>query len=135
MLAYHIHPEGYGFKTDTDQFFWSRVSAGKYCESQLYANLLLSVKKYVEYTTNATVLGPTYNTIKRDAAFCILNQFVRAEHTQSLLQLSNSILDLEAHLRAIIPGKNHPFHFKSKEQLNDIIWMCIRIRKQFKIQT
>ena len=132
MLAYQIQPEGCGFKTDSDKFFWNRLSAGKFCESQLYGNLLSSLQKYLEYNSNALALGPTYNTIRRDVAFSNLNQYLRTEHTPSLLQLALEVLDLEAHLRAIIPGKNHPYHLNSKSQCNELIWLCIRIRKQFK---
>jgi len=135
MLAYQVTADGYGYKTDNNKFFWSNVSAGKFCETQLYSNLIASIAKYVEYNTNAMALGPTYNTIRRDAGFNILTNYVRTSHPESLIQLALEIIDLEPHLRAIIPGKSHTYHLNSKAMFNDIIWLCIRIRKQFKKQT
>ena len=137
MLAYQVTPDGYGYSTamsENNKFFWSRLTADKFCEAQLYTNLVNSIGKYVEYNSNALALGTTYNTIRRDTAFSILNRYVSAEHPQSLLQLAVEVLDLEPYLRAIIPGKRHPFHFNSKNQFNDLIWLCIRIRKQFKMK-
>ena len=136
MLAYQVKSDGYGYSTampENNKFFWSRLTADKFCEAQLYTNLLSSIEKYVEYNYNAMALGLTYNTNRRDTAFSNLNRYVHTEHPQSLLQLAVEVLDLEPYLRDIIPVKSHPLHFNSKNQFNDLIWLCIRIRKQFKI--
>lgn len=138
MLAYQVKPDGCGYAAavpENNKFFWSKLTADKFCEAQLYTNLVNSIGKFVEYNSNALALGSTYNTIRRDTAFKILNKYVHSEHPQSLLQLSVEILDLEPYLRDIIPGKRHPFHLNSKNQFNDLIWLCIRIRKQFKMKS
>ena len=132
MLAYQVTADGYGYKTDNNKFFWSNVSAGKFCEAQLYKNLLQSVCNYVDYVTKATALGLFYNTIRKDNAFQMLTRFVNAQHTQSLPELANQILDMEPHLRVMIPSRKHPYHAPALTQLNELIWLCIRIRKQFK---
>lgn len=135
MLAYNVFADGQGYSTSTNKFFWSRLTADKFCESQLYENLLQSFSRFVQYNTDALSIGTTYRTIRRDIAFNALNQFVASKHPSSLLQLAIEILSLESHMRLTIPGNTHPYHHNSKMQFTNLVWLCIRIRKQFKLQT
>jgi hypothetical protein len=138
MLAYKINPDGYGFSADLpdkNKFFWSRLTAGKFCEAELFARVLTSYDMYIESNYKALALRPAYVSTRRDIAFHILREFNASQHASSLLSLAVAILELEPELRTIMPGKTHPYHFYAKAQFNDLIWLCIRIRKQFKIQT
>lgn len=129
MLAYHIQPEGFGFTTDSDKFFWNRVSAGKFCERQLADHLRSSVRKYTE---RAEYLGGYYNTIRKYNALINLHSFILDNNSITLPELANQVLALEDDMRAIIPSKQNPHRNTALTQVNDLVWLCVRIRKQFK---
>ncbi|MFZ4545859.1 MAG: hypothetical protein ACOYN4_00410 [Bacteroidales bacterium] len=133
MAAFNINPAGYGFTAqlpENKQFFWSQVSANAYCREQLVQR----IRKMLETYIASTEFHGIYNTIRKHNAFETLKAFA-ASTPQELSQLAAGILALENDFRATIPSATHPNRHLATKQVNDIIWLCVRVRKQFKIQT
>jgi len=132
MQAYQVNADGYGYQSKTVNstgFFWSRLTAGKFCEVQLSSHIREAVQRF---TDNAEFNGGFYNTIRKYNALQNLKQFNALPPTQTLAELANQVLALEADMRAIVPSVKHMQHHQSKAQVNDIVWLCVRVRKQCK---
>ena len=132
MQAYQVQPEGFGFTAAlplTNKFFWSRLSASRFCETQLSDHIRLSMQKQEE---SAGFHGGFYNTLRKFNALENIRQFNRDTTIKALPELACQVIELEPDLRAILPSKSHPFHHESRARLNDLVWLCIRIRKQYK---
>ena len=129
MAAYNINPDGYGFTAqlpETKQFFWTQVSANTYCQAQLAQRIRKMVEAYVE----STGFHGVYNTIRKQNSFQQLKDFAASNTSLNLPQLATEVLALETDFRTTIPSPTHPNRHLSTKQVNDIIWLCVRIRKQ-----
>lgn len=131
MAAFNINPDGYGFTaqlSDTKQFFWSQVSANAYCREQLAQR----IRKMLETYIASTEFHGVYNTIRKQGAFDKLKAFAATNQPMELKQLATEVLALENDFRATIPAPTHPNRHLAAKQVNDIVWLCVRVRKQFK---
>ena len=132
MPAYQINPDGFGFTAHlpkTNAFFWSKVSAGNFCEAKTKEYIHHELRRYVD---NADFQRGFYQTIRKHDALEKLKNFVQIALPPSLREYTSQVLELEQELRAIVPSTKHPCHHASKQQLDNLIWLCIRIRKQLK---
>ena len=135
MQAYCVKPDGFGYIAllpESNAFFWNKNTAGKFCEAQTKEYIQIELRKYVD---KADFQQGFYKTIRKFNALEHLKQYVLSLPAQSLLELANEVLALEPELRAIIPSIKHPCHKISRSQVNDLIWLCIRIRRQFKTRS
>jgi hypothetical protein len=134
MQAYKVNPDGFGFTAHlpkTIAFFWSKVTAGNFCEAKTKEYVHAELRRFVE---NADFQRGFYQTIRKHDALKHLKEFVQAPPPQFLRELTSQILELEPELQAIVPSVKHPCHRVSKSQLDNLIWLCVRIRKQLKSQ-
>jgi hypothetical protein len=134
MEAYKVNPDGFGFTAQlpkTNAFFWSKVTAGNFCEAKTKEYVHSELRRFVE---NADFQRGFYQTIRKHDALKRMTEFVQAPLPESLRELTSQLLELEPELRAIAPSVKHPYHHVSKSQLDNLIWLCVRIRKQLKSQ-
>lgn len=134
MLAYRISQDGFGYMAHlprSNAFFWSKNTAGKFCEAQTRDYINNELRRYVE---KADFQEGFYKTIRKHKALENLKRFVMAPPTQPLPELVNQVIELEPELYAIVPSIKHPNYYLSRLQVDNLIWFCIRIRKQFKNQ-
>ena len=132
MNAYQVTTDGYGFSTvlpSDNKFFWSHTSADKFCERRLSEHIMLSLRHYAE---RAEFVGGYYNTIRKYYALVHINQFIHTSQPGSLPELASQVLKLEADMRAIVPGKKNPHRNAALQEINELVWLCVRVRKQFK---
>ncbi len=132
MQAYLVNPVGFGYIVllpKSEASFWSRNTAGKFCEAQITDYIQTDLRKYVE---KADFQEGLYKTFRKFNTLEHLKRYVLTQQIQSLPELANQVLALKPELMAIIPSIKHPCHQTSNLQVDNLIWLCIRIRKQFK---
>jgi hypothetical protein len=143
MYKYEINPDGLGFTVDVSysvstnqvsnerKFFYKELSAYHFIESHLAAYLDTQLKKMVAH---AGILANTsssfyYKSERRFRAYERCKEYTKVSALDSLRGIALQILNLEADLRALLPSPANPSYQSSHDKLEEIVWLCIRIRK------
>jgi len=135
MLDQYVQADGYGWRvlaTEIPAFFWSKLHADAFCKNELSGRILASVRRYISDVEKYDLFGKYMDTRRKNEAYNNLNEFIAISTVMDLSGMANYILDHEADLISLIPSKNHPSHDDACKQVNNLVWLCVRIRKQFK---
>ncbi|MFZ4707184.1 MAG: hypothetical protein ACOYMF_14360 [Bacteroidales bacterium] len=146
MYKYEILPDGLGYTVDVSysqsanqitnerKFFFKELSAYHYIESHLASYLDTQFKKMIAHSNILTNTSNSYyyKSERRFRAYERCKEYAKVSANDSLRGISLQILNLEADLRALLPSPSNTSYQHTHDKLEEIVWLCIRIRKQLK---
>lgn len=146
MYKYEILPDGLGFTVDVSysvatnqvsnerKFFYKELSAYHFIEAHLAKYLDTQLKKMVAHShiLSNTSNSHYYKSERRFRAYERAKEYTKVSANDSLRGISLQILNLESDLRALLPSPSNNSYQSSHDKLEEVVWLCIRIRKQLK---
>ncbi len=146
MYKYEIVPDGTGFSVgitfsinskqveSINPFFFSGDDAYTYVEKHMTRWIHDTLVKIVSHSENVKhcSFNGEYKNKRRKMASNRLKAYIRTSETETLRGITMQVLNYEQDLRAILPFPTNPSYQKSLNKLDDLVSVCLRIRKQLK---
>lgn len=132
-----ISRDGYGFSVepgfDVKRFFFSATAATADYENRMQTLIHRSLKSFV---SNADFYSDCPNSFYRTARKIdnleMLKVFTFASRSASMRAIAYQVLNYEQQLRSLLPTPRSEYYQPALARLEELIWICIRVRKELK---
>jgi hypothetical protein len=133
MPAYQITHDGLGFSENINKkFFWKETDADRFCQMMLHNTIVNLMTRLMKTIDIAKLTFQFRDSIKKDNAITSVQDVLNQANELSLIEIADRLLSIESGIRILIPYKHHKLHSVYKHQVNDLLWLCVSIHKQFK---